>query len=280
MKNVANVRGVFVTVRVVNIGSGSSGNALLIHAAEASLLVDCGIGPRTIEATLRAHGLDWTKLGGMVVSHEHSDHIKALPAALRKGVPITCTPGTAMAAGIPVHAYVPIDRAGASFVDGVTVRPLTLSHDAAEPCGFEITVGETRIVVITDTGEALDHFTEPIRNADLLILEANHDERMLWNGPYPHYLKQRVASVYGHLSNGAAGELLREALKASETLPEIWLGHLSETNNRPDRAIATVRQELGPLADSARIVAMSRRGGERWASGRTPSRQLRLLEPG
>jgi phosphoribosyl 1,2-cyclic phosphodiesterase len=272
--------GDLVTVRVLNIGSGSSGNALLIRDGHASLLVDCGLGPRTIEAALRTMGLSWAHLNGLVLSHEHSDHIKALPSALRKGVTIFSTDGTAHGARLASSHYRPISEAGSGVAPGLSIRPLVISHDAAEPCGFDITLGDTNICVITDTGEALDHFIDPIRSADLLIIEANHDERMLWNGPYPHHLKVRVASAKGHLSNAAAGELLREALKATDSPPDVWLGHLSETNNRPNLAVETIRGQLGSKAEQVRLTVMSRYGGERWSSDEAPLRQMRLFDSG
>jgi phosphoribosyl 1,2-cyclic phosphodiesterase len=272
--------GDLVTVQVINIGSGSSGNALLIRDGTSSLLVDCGVGPRAIEASLRAQGLTWGSLAGIVVSHEHSDHVKALPSAIRKGVRIFSTEGTAYAARLGNGQYRSIEDALTGLAPGISVRPLKISHDAAEPCGFDIAFGDTRICVITDTGEALDHFIAPIQRADLLIVEANHDERMLWNGPYPHHLKVRVDSTHGHLSNAAAGELLREALKSSSSRPEIWLGHLSETNNRPGLAVDTVRRALGTVSDEFRLTALSRCGGQQWSSDEPVIRQLRMLDFG
>jgi phosphoribosyl 1,2-cyclic phosphodiesterase len=268
----------FVTVQVINIGSGSSGNALLVRDGATSLLVDCGIGPRIIESVLRANGTSWANLSGMVLTHEHADHVKSLPAALRKGVRIVCTPGTAHGARIPEGGFESIDQGAFSFSQHVSIQPLTVSHDATEPCGFNITLGSTNICVITDTGEALDHFIAPIQSADLLILESNHDERMLWRGPYPHHLKVRVASAKGHLSNHAAGELLRTALDGGNRSQTIWLGHLSETNNRPEIALSTVRDRLGPVADSVRLTALTRNGGQRWQSDQQLGRQLSLFD--
>lgn len=227
---------------------------------------------------MRSVNVNWATLGGLVISHEHSDHIKALPAALRKGARIYCTEGTAHALTLGPSQFSPIHDASLSMPDGLKVSPLVVSHDASEPCGFEITMGDINICVITDTGQALDHFLAPIRRANLLVLEANHDEQMLWRGPYPQFLKVRVASELGHLSNAAAGELLEVALRGQSHVPDIWLGHLSDTNNRPVVAVQTVNQRLGDSADRISLTAMSRYGGQRWSSDQRPARQLSLLE--
>lgn len=266
-----------MTVRVLNLGSGSSGNSLLIADGRASVLVDCGVGARTISAGLREFGLTWDTLDAVLISHEHVDHVKSLPTAVRRNASLFCTDGTAAATRLASGAYRPIDEAS-SPVKGLVVTPILTSHDAEEPCGFNITMGETRICVITDTGEALDHFVAPIRASDLLVLEANHDLNMLWNGPYPYHLKRRVASATGHLSNAAAGELLRVALAGAGRTPEIWLGHLSETNNRPATAVRTVREELLSLGATFRITAMERWGNQRWNSDLISRKQLTLLD--
>jgi phosphoribosyl 1,2-cyclic phosphodiesterase len=267
-----------VSVRVLNLGSGSSGNALLISDGATSLLVDCGVGPRTLVAGLRSLDLGWSDLAAVVVSHEHIDHVRALATVRRQGVPIVCTNGTALGARIGEGIHRCITDGDCMLPAGLWLRPFATSHDAEEPCGFEIGIGESRICVITDTGEARDHFIDPIRRADLVIVEANHDETMLWNGPYPIHLKRRVASAKGHLSNGAAGELLREALKSSTSRPEIWLGHLSESNNTPAKAVATVRAALGGKGTGLNVIAMARRGNQHWSSdSNPPDRQLTLF---
>jgi phosphoribosyl 1,2-cyclic phosphodiesterase len=273
-----NVGDEIVSVRVLNLGSGSSGNALLISNGVTSLLVDCGVGPRAIVAGLRSFGLTWSDLGAVVVSHEHIDHVRALATVRRQGVPIICTDGTALGARIGAGIHRCITAGDCVLPTGLRLRPFATSHDAEEPCGFEIGIGEKQICVITDTGEARDHFIDPIRRADLVIVEANHDETMLWNGPYPIHLKRRVASARGHLSNGAAGELLREALNGLSSFPDIWLGHLSESNNTPAKAVATVRAALGGKATCVNVTAMSRHGNQRWSSDSVPpDRQLTLF---
>lgn len=249
----------WVGVRVLNLGSGSSGNALVIDDGHVRLLVDCGVGPRTIAAGLKALGLTWSMLDLVMISHEHIDHVKALPAVLRTNVPILCTNGTAHASSISPGRFEAVDHAGSFRLDGAEITSIPTSHDASDPCGFRIELDGSRICVLTDTGELRDHFVDHLAGADLIVLESNHDERMLRTGPYPIYLKRRVASAKGHLSNDNAGELLREVLGKAQSAPEVWLGHLSETNNRPEIALRTVRDAIGSMARDVDISVMTRR---------------------
>ncbi len=263
-----------MTTRVLNLGSGSSGNALLIEDAGLRLLVDCGVGPRTITAALKTFNLAWGDLDLVLISHEHSDHVRALPAVHRHGIPLLCTDGTARASGISSLLHTNVDHTQPFTLKGATISSIRTSHDAADPCGYRLELPGATICVLTDTGELRTHFVEQLSGADLIVLEANHDEQMLKNGPYPIYLKRRVASRTGHLSNRDAGELVREVLRTNRTAPEFWLGHLSQTNNRPRLALETVRDVAGPIAKASEISVMTR-GSEMqlWQPG---ERQVQL----
>ncbi len=249
-----------MAVRVISLGSGSSGNALLIAAEGCNLLIDCGVGVRTIAAGMKSLGFAWDQLSGVVISHEHSDHIRALDPIVRRGIPIHCSRGTAIGAGLESGSYSQLSFNRSFQIDAATIHPVPVSHDASEPCGYFVEVAGFGISVITDTGEAGAHFLEPIRNSQLVVFESNHDEQMLWNGPYPTHLKKRVASAKGHLSNKDCGDTLRLAL-SDGARPAIWLAHLSETNNRPEVALKTVRTQLGELGRSLEIEALTRRVG-------------------
>ena len=248
-----------MSVQVLSLGSGSSGNALLISAPGCNLLVDCGLGVRTIAAGLKSLGLDWGSLSGVLITHEHSDHIRALEPIVRKGIPIHCSKGTAIGSRLSARHYQQLSLNHTLQLDRASIHPVPLSHDAAEPCGYFIELPDQAIAIITDTGEARDCFLEPIRHSKLVVFEANHDLQMLRSGPYPWHLKRRVESSRGHLSNADCGATLRRALEDGAR-PDVWLAHLSETNNHPDLALATVRRQLGELADSLRIEVLTRRG--------------------
>lgn len=224
---------------VQSLGSGSSGNAFLIRTAETSLLLDCGVGIRSLTRTLRECGIQLHDLGAVLVTHEHSDHIRSLSCVIGKDVPIVSTAGTRLRSNIPPPQWEQIGPNVPLAIGAVTVWAIMVSHDAAEPCGYMVEAAGTRVSIFTDLGSWHDRLAEPVRASDLVVLESNHDHDMLWRGPYPAYLKRRVASPVGHLSNADCASSLAAALRGVSNGPEIWLAHLSQTNNDP----ATARRE-------------------------------------
>ena len=263
-------------VTVVSFGSGSSGNAFLVRTAVGALLVDCGVGIRSIVAGLRAQGIGLRDLDAVLVTHEHGDHVRSLPQVLRAGVPILATHGTQSAARIPAAASVRIVAGTTFHAAGLAVVPLTVSHDAAEPCGFLLERQGIGVLVVTDLGQADDGLVEPIRRSALVVLEANHDEAMLRAGPYPAHLKRRVLSHRGHLSNADCGLTLAESLRGAPERRTVWLAHLSETNNRPELARRTVEQHLARVGSGAVVAPLPRRSSVRWCSAERPSPTAQL----
>jgi phosphoribosyl 1,2-cyclic phosphodiesterase len=254
-------------VRVVNLASGSSGNALLIESGGDRVLVDCGIGPRILAQRLEAVGAPVSSLTATLLSHEHIDHVRGLPAVIKHGGPIYCTVGTARHAGIHYAGYQHV-AAGVPFTaGGLTITPIAISHDAVEPTGFLVAGRDATVAVITDTGIAEQAHLVAMLAADLIVVEANYDDHMLRFGPYPAHLKRRVASNVGHLCNDDSAALLREVQRTSGKRPDVWLAHLSETNNRPEIAEQTVRAVLGSGRDALRVEAMARHGGQIWRPG-------------
>lgn len=232
-------------VTVQSLGSGSSGNAFLVTHGPETVLVDCGVGIRMITRALRERGLGFGDLSAVLVTHEHSDHIRTLPKVLTGGTPLYATEGTVRRGRLPRDAHQVLRAHTPVEIAGMTVWPMAVSHDATEPCGFLLDIpGSARIAVLTDLGCWHDSLAEYVSASDLIVLEANHDEEILRRGPYPTHLKRRVASAVGHLSNRACGIALGQALRGSTHRPEVWLAHLSETNNRAGLALATVRAEL------------------------------------
>lgn len=266
------------TVSVQSLGSGSSGNAFLITTPESTVLVDCGVGIRTVNAALRMRQMAITDIDAICVTHEHSDHIRTLPKVIHSDVELYATGGTARRSALPASQHTRAIEHEPVTIHGITIWPLPVAHDAIEPCGFmaELPRG-ARITVLTDLGSWHDSLKDFVRASDLIVLEANHDEEMLRSGPYPAYLKRRVASDVGHLSNRHCGLALADALRGTSHQPEIWLAHLSEHNNRPGLAESTVRDALiGQDLDLA-VTALPRKSpGDVWTP---PQRDVLRPDP-
>jgi phosphoribosyl 1,2-cyclic phosphodiesterase len=164
-------------------------------------------------------------------------------------------------------------------IGSLLVQALPTSHDAAEPCGFSISDGDTRVTIMTDLGVTDDACLEIIATSQLILIEANHDVQMLKSGPYPAHLKRRVLSAKGHLSNADCGAFLARALRDATAGRTIWLGHLSATNNRPELAVRTVKSALAEARVPHPVVALPRReAGPVWSPRHAqPTAQLSLF---
>jgi phosphoribosyl 1,2-cyclic phosphodiesterase len=237
-------------MRVTFLGSGSGGNCTLVGFGDTTVLVDCGFSAREVATRLRTLGEDPDRVQAIFVTHEHSDHSRGLRVfAKRTGVPLMASDGTAKS--INADSYGPIDhervQAGESVRIGeLVVTPFRVSHDAREPLGyvFQGTDG-TRLGYASDIGVMSGEAAEALGGCDHLALEANHDLEMLASGPYPLFLKRRISSDLGHLSNRASAEAL-EGL-ASDRLRQVFAIHVSRTNNTPARAGAALRDRLARM---------------------------------
>jgi phosphoribosyl 1,2-cyclic phosphodiesterase len=241
-------------MRLWVLGSGSAGNAVLLENGAVRLLIDAGFGPRTLARRLRLAGVDAGAVAACVVTHDHSDHVcGAARAARRWGWEVFATEGTVRASdldGIPVTTFAAGERVR---VGSFEVEAVATPHDAIEPIGVLVTATDTgaRAAVCYDIGHASDDVRALCHAVDILVLEANHDEGMLWAGPYPPWLCARIASSTGHLSNRAAADVAREAV--TPRLAHVVLAHLSEQNNSPELAHRTVRAALRKTAFQGRL---------------------------
>ena len=237
-------------MRLCSIASGSSGNCIYVGTEETHVLVDVGIAGKRVLAGLSDLELSLDDVHAILVTHEHADHIHGLGILERKKrIPIYASHGTisylketkdlGTMEGIE---YVEVSADEPFAVRDLIVDPMTISHDAREPLAFRFGNGGSRAAVCTDIGEFTDYTVDALRDMDCILLEANHDIRMLQAGPYPYPLKQRILGEKGHLSNDNAGKLL--SLVASDRLQHILLGHLSRENNLPELAYETVRVEV------------------------------------
>jgi phosphoribosyl 1,2-cyclic phosphodiesterase len=230
-------------VRLHVLASGSGGNALAAEVAGGFVLFDCGLGPRVLARRLQQVGLPVERLKALVLTHEHTDHVKGLAALVKRfSGPMYATAGTWEAlGGIPPGGE--LLRAGRpTLVEGLGVLPVSVSHDALEPVGFVLENGQVRVGVVTDTGVVTELLLERLAGCHGLFLEANHDLDMLRFGPYPPVLKQRIASRHGHLSNEQARDALERL--AHDGLRTVVAMHLSEENNRPALVVRELSRVL------------------------------------
>jgi phosphoribosyl 1,2-cyclic phosphodiesterase len=235
--------------RVVSLASGSSGNALLVQYGAVAGLIDCGIGPNRLRSELLSFGLRLSDLSFVFVTHEHVDHIRAVPALQKAGVPIVTGAGTAQSLGLGAGAWHRVKHGARFECGGVEVAAVRTSHDAAEPLGAVVQLGDLTVAVFTDMGEWDAVTVDAMTRADIVVVEANHNIEMLKRGPYPAYLKRRVLSPVGHLSNEDCGRLTDTVRELSGKDPAIFLAHLSETNNTPTQAVADVASFGGWVDD-------------------------------
>ena len=228
------------------LASGSKGNSILVQAGNTSLLIDAGISSRQIAGKLGQLGVRPDDLSGVFITHEHRDHINGLPVfAKRAQVPIFTREKTWLA----MDCIRQIEKSFCRLlpltemsIGDIVVKPFFISHDAAEPIGFSFFYKQQKCSLATDLGFVSADVKKALADSDVIILEANHDPKMLNEGRYPRFLKERIRSKHGHLSNIDAGMLLAEIVESKET--EVFLAHLSQENNRPTLAYKTVSDIL------------------------------------
>jgi len=237
-------------MRLCSIASGSSGNCIYVGSQATHLLVDVGISGKRTEQGLNSLGVTGRDLDGILITHEHADHISGLGVMARKyEIPIYATRGTIAAiqksssvGKIEDYLFHEIHEDEKLVIKDLTVNPMKISHDAAQPVAYRIGYGNQRIGICTDLGVYNDYTVECLKGMDALLIEANHDVNMLQVGPYPYPLKQRILGEKGHLSNENSGKLLSRILH--DKLQTIILGHLSKDNNLPELAYEAVRMEI------------------------------------
>ncbi len=239
-----------MAVQLTILGSGSAGNCAYLETNEARLLVDAGLTGRQIRARMATIARAPETLTGILITHEHSDHISGLAGlAAKLDVPIYCNRETksAIEAQLKTQIKAHVFATGDSFeVGDVTVETFSIPHDAIDPVGYMVRTVSGNIGFLTDLGHATKMVVERVRCANVLLLEANHDVKMLQDCPRrPWSLKQRILSRHGHLSNESAAEVAAQILSAD--LRRLYLGHLSRDCNRPELAHKAVSSRLAQM---------------------------------
>ena len=233
-----------------SVASGSSGNCICLGSDQCHVMIDAGISGKRIEEGMNTYDYTTSDMDGVLITHEHSDHIQGLGVVARKyGLPIYATKGTADAilqsssvGKIDPSLFHVIEAGKTFFIGNLEIYPMSISHDAADPVAYLVSDGRHRVGVVTDLGYYDADIVSHMEGLDALLLEANHDIHMLQVGAYPYPLKQRILGERGHLSNETSGQLLGQILH--DGMQHILLGHLSKENNYDELAYETVRLDI------------------------------------
>ena len=267
------LRGVFASddlvtaMRFASLGSGSRGNATLIEKKSTRILIDCGFGVKDTRGRLERLGLSLDDLDGVLVTHEHGDHIGGVGRVARAcGVPVYCSHGTYLTGRLGEVPDLRLISSHKKFAIGdLEIEPVPVPHDAKEPIQYVVGDGDTRLGVLTDLGSITPHIRQCYARCEGLILETNHDPQMLQQGPYPPKLKRRVGGAYGHLSNGQAQALLQEL--QHDKLQHVIAAHISDKNNTDYLAKESLSRVLGCSAED--VPSIDQEEGLHWVSLRS-----------
>ena len=235
-----------IKMKVKNIASGSKGNCTIVLCNKTNIIIDMGISYLALKRSLEENSLSFRNFNAILITHSHKDHIKGLPTLIKH---------TKIMVYIPKEMYkeikeiVPIERCvfidDKFSIDDVDIELIHTSHDTDCSVGYVINYDERSLVYVTDTGYINRKFLDKMKKKNMYIIESNHDEIMLMDGPYPRFLKERVISDRGHLSNKTTAKYLKKIIgKDTKT---IMLAHLSEKNNTEKKALDAIYEELGNI---------------------------------
>jgi phosphoribosyl 1,2-cyclic phosphodiesterase len=227
------------------LASGSTGNSTCIQFGDTNILVDAGISARRVKTGLDAIGVAVEDVSAVFVTHEHTDHISGLAMLTKKyQLPVYAKPATlaAMSCRDLLPPACCRELPDSLDIGNLRIEPFSISHDAADPVGFNFFSGQMKCSFATDIGFVTDSVKKRLENSDVLVFESNHDVDMLQTGSYPWYLKKRILGTRGHLSNNDCGWALAKMAKKQHT--DVFLAHISKENNRPEVAQSTVGRIL------------------------------------
>lgn len=237
-----------MSISFCSFSSGSSGNSYLVKSGTTALLIDAGISGKKILEGLKHSETLFEDVKGLLVTHEHGDHIKSIGTITKKleNVVVYANEKTWSLIGDRVmETRKQTFKTGERFTIGdISIKPFNISHDAIEPVGFSFYFEGSQISIVTDTGHITEEIYEEIINADILVLESNHDVNMLKMCRYPWSVKQRILGLEGHLSNEDAGSTLCRLITDKSKKRQVLLAHLSKENNFPEMAMQTIKNML------------------------------------
>lgn len=233
--------------KFICLGSGSSGNCYVLWTESTTILIDVGLGIRTLKKNLQQAGLDICDVDAILITHDHADHIKAvgylahdyhIPVYATALVHIGINNNYSVGIKLQPDSQMEIEKGVQFRVGDFRITPFGVPHDSSDCVGYRVQTADTTFVLITDVGHVTEDIKREVGHANYLVVEANHDVDMLRIGPYPAYLKGRITGGRGHMSNAVCGQLIAE--HGSPMLRHVWLCHLSEENNHPELARKTI----------------------------------------
>lgn len=238
-------------LRFISFGSGSSGNCYLLYTDTDALMIDCGVGVRSLKKNFNSYGLRVSQINNIIITHDHADHVKSV-GSLSDSCDIPVYATHKVHAGIHANWCVRkkikpeltrfVEKGSPVRLGEFEVTPFEVPHDSSDCVGYCVRCEGVTFTIVTDCGHITEDIQKYISESNYLVLEANHDVEMLHHGPYPKYLQDRITSQRGHLSNVECGEVLAGC--ATPALHHVWLCHLSEENNHPELARKTVESIL------------------------------------
>lgn len=233
-------------IRFHTLVSGSSGNASVLTDGKTTILTDCGLSGKQLAASLYDLGINPEDISCILVTHEHIDHTQGVGIIARRyGIPVAASAGTwsnMNIGNIDDDNIISFDTFKPIEIEGITVTPFPIPHDAAMPTGYRFDIGNNSFAVATDMGHITDEVKNALKGCEHIVLEANYDRNMLINGSYPYHLKKRIDGSFGHMCNDDTGEMAEFLI--NNNTKSIVLGHLSRENNSPERAFETVARHL------------------------------------
>lgn len=238
-------------LKFISLGSGSSGNCYYLFTEKDSLIIDAGVGIRTLKKHFKNYGLHLEDINHLLITHDHTDHVKSV-GSLSKDYNLDVYTTKRVHEGIEHNYFIKkrietthkkvIEKGTTYTIGDFIVTPFGVPHDSSDNVGYMIKYGDTTFVLMTDIGHITTEMQTFIGKANYLVIEANHDIEMLTHGTYPQHLKNRILGLDGHLSNAACGEAI--ATFATPRLKKVWLCHLSEENNHPILAQKTIEDVM------------------------------------
>ena len=265
-----------MAVQIASLNSGSNGNCYYIGTGTDAILVDAGLPLSKTTQRLTELGLNWGKIVAIIITHEHSDHISGLKTICKKNnIPVYGSKGTVrhIAQYIAPDCLKEIPIGKPIVVRGFTINAFSKSHDASDPISLSVQCEDATIGVFTDIGKPCAATHKHFQDCDAAFLEANYDDNLLANSPYPYFLKQRISGGRGHLSNTQAAEIFKKYRSPSLSL--LILAHLSAENNSPELAVA----QFVPHAGHTKVIAASRSGCSELFEIRVKARGKKVVPP-